>query len=388
MPADSPEESLATFLARAKQASNQRKYNADYALVNPNHDKTLLMREVDQMNEDEILSIFYPNYKDDIVGIRLFPPIPGTRGFCFLDFKDASSAIRAFSCKHRQTISYKGTPKKLNLSRVTKGTTTDDESKWLKYQDRIKRNAGRVEFDSTPRRMALTPSGRKPADDAQPTDVQTVPFSEITKAQASSSSHDAEASPTPASPTDKPAAEGESTARPPAREMTAERDRDRAGLEERRPRDASTERRRSPGRTRSPPRPRSPPRDRRPADRNPFDNRRGDDRRDERRPADRDPFSDPRDRRDDRRYDDRRGSDRRDDRRTDDRRPDSRRDPFDERRPSSSYDSRRETHDERGSRARDVRDDYDDRKRRRLDDNDEHRGRSSRDDDRYRGGLR
>lgn len=48
-------------------------------------------------------------------------------------------------------------------SRVTKGTTTDDESKWLKYQDRIKRNAGQpgrpLSGWSCPRIVALASSG-------------------------------------------------------------------------------------------------------------------------------------------------------------------------------------------------------------------------------------
>jgi len=89
---DQDMDGLHAFLERAKASRNQRKLgevspfnpNPGYPRVNPKHESSLLLREIDDMDEDQILSIFYPQFKDDIVGIRIFPPIPGTRGFCFL----------------------------------------------------------------------------------------------------------------------------------------------------------------------------------------------------------------------------------------------------------------------------------------------------------------
>jgi hypothetical protein len=173
-------------------ASSQRKYGAEsphnsnpgYAIVHPNHAATLLLRDIDDMSEEDVLQIFMPNFKDDIAGIRLFPPIPGTRGFAFIDFKDPIGAIRGFTLKQRATIMYRGNAKKIHLSRVTKGTTSDTESKWMKYQERSKRNDGKP--DSTPRRMAVNPTAgafkNTGGDQVFNETVTTVPFSAISNA--------------------------------------------------------------------------------------------------------------------------------------------------------------------------------------------------------------
>eukprot|EP00667_Euglena_gracilis_P011006 EG_transcript_11233 len=135
------------------------------------------------MTEDEILALFHPTFKDDIESIRLFPPIPGTRGFAFLEFKDAMSAIRAFTSKHRTMFTYRGVQKKLNLSRPTKGKPDDDQSKWEKYEERLRQSNGRPgAADSTPRRMTFS-KGVAVAP-RPPGAVQTVPFAEVFRALA------------------------------------------------------------------------------------------------------------------------------------------------------------------------------------------------------------
>eukprot|EP00668_Euglena_longa_P038456 GGOE01049464.1.p1 GENE.GGOE01049464.1~~GGOE01049464.1.p1 ORF type:complete len:429 (+),score=56.30 GGOE01049464.1:39-1325(+) len=177
---DGESEGQQAFLARMRASQSARKQNADYAVVNPQQEKTLLIREVDQMTEDEILALFHPTFKDDIESIRLFPPIPGTRGFAFVEFKDAMAAIRAFTSKHRSMFTYRGVQKKLNLSRPTKGKPDDDQSKWARYEERLKQNHGRAGADSTPRRMAFS-KGVAVAP-TPPGAVHTVPFTEVFRA--------------------------------------------------------------------------------------------------------------------------------------------------------------------------------------------------------------
>eukprot|EP00667_Euglena_gracilis_P014163 EG_transcript_14673 len=320
------------FYARVKQAQSQRRMNADYAVVDRQQENTLLLREVDDMKEDDILNIFAPKLKDEVVSIRLFPPIPGTRGFAFIEFKDPIVAIRAFTVKHRGTFMYRGTPKKINLSRPTKGKP-EEEWKWDKV---LEQRAGKADFDNTPRRINFTKGTvtsstpiTAPGGGEAASQVQTVPFSEVLKAVNSQDKKEDR----PADAADAADADSRKRSReeePPRDRLTSE---SRASA-----RGGSPSRRRSPPRI-SPPRRRSPPRD-------------------SRRPSD-DPFRAPRDRYRSPPRDDRRGSSSRDfgDRRSerrDDRDP--RRDSFDDRRSD-----RRDPFDER--RGRD--DDLDDRKRRR-----------------------
>eukprot|EP00668_Euglena_longa_P028909 GGOE01036243.1.p1 GENE.GGOE01036243.1~~GGOE01036243.1.p1 ORF type:complete len:389 (+),score=44.87 GGOE01036243.1:47-1168(+) len=370
---DADNEGQQAFLARMKASINQRRNNpfsdnVGYAIVNPEQDKTLLMREVDQMNEDEILSLF-PQFKDDITSIRLFPPIPGTRGFCFIEFKDAMTAIRAFTYRHRSTFMYRGTPKKCNLQRPTKGKPADDEVKWAKYQERQRRNDGKTEFDSTPRRMSFMPGQPGPHSQDDQGAVQTVPFTQVLQGLSKASRDDpADNSRGQASSTD----DNQGASPPPSDSKPKEEHREESPRRERpredssRDRDRQEARRASPDRRRSPP----PPRDSRRDDSRKDDRRSGD----SRRPLDsldRDPFRAPARRsppREDRGY----RNPFLDERRNDDRRGDDRRSGSD-RRPS--YD-RRDPFADRGRDSRD--DDHDDRKRRRVDDDDHKRG-SSRD---------
>eukprot|EP00669_Euglena_mutabilis_P002737 TRINITY_DN13450_c0_g1_i1.p1 TRINITY_DN13450_c0_g1~~TRINITY_DN13450_c0_g1_i1.p1 ORF type:complete len:332 (-),score=49.56 TRINITY_DN13450_c0_g1_i1:189-1163(-) len=316
-----PGEDALVYLHRMKASANQRKKDAEKdesAKDDPMQQRTLLLREVDTMNEEDITKIFHPQFKDSIVSIRLYPPIPGTRGFAFIEFNDPPTAIRAMTLRHRTMYNYRGVPKKLFLTRVTQ-FKQEDEMKWRKHEDRGPRGG---QNDSTPRRIHFTKTGQpyRPGDQSAPapfnTPVQTVPFSEIQARQAN-------------------APEGDARGPPDNRGPSRDDDGPRSG-DRRQERSPPPRRRDSPDRRRSPPRRDSRDRSDRSRTRD-----RGDDRRDSR--------------------------DRRDHRESRDRSFDFRdREPREDRhsrdRASSSVDRRRESRD----------DDYD-RKRRREDDDDTYR---------------
>jgi hypothetical protein len=82
-------------------------------------ERVLLVRNIDHMSKEEITAAFSPDFQASLLAVRVFPPAAEARGFAFIEFQDAQTALRAFTLRHRATIQHHGAPKRLLLAKVT-----------------------------------------------------------------------------------------------------------------------------------------------------------------------------------------------------------------------------------------------------------------------------